>query len=36
MEYRTLGGSGVQVSTLCLGAMMYGPRATTTRPSARP
>ena len=25
MEYRTLGGSGVQVSTLCLGAMMYGP-----------
>ncbi len=25
MEYRTLGASGVQVSTLCLGAMMFGP-----------
>ncbi|WP_420637922.1 aldo/keto reductase [Candidatus Poriferisocius sp.] len=25
MEYRTLGATGVQVSTLCLGAMMYGP-----------
>ena len=25
MEYRTLGATGVQVSALCLGAMMYGP-----------
>ncbi len=25
MEYRTLGGSGIQVSTLCFGAMMFGP-----------
>ncbi len=25
MEYRSFGGSGVQVSKLCLGAMMFGP-----------
>jgi aryl-alcohol dehydrogenase-like predicted oxidoreductase len=25
VEYRVLGGTGVQVSTLCLGAMMFGP-----------
>ena len=25
MEYRTLGASGVRVSALCLGAMMFGP-----------
>src|SRR5215211_8908818 len=25
MELRYLGGSGVQVSSLCLGAMMFGP-----------
>jgi aryl-alcohol dehydrogenase-like predicted oxidoreductase len=25
MEYRTLGGTGVHVSTLCLGTMMFGP-----------
>lgn len=25
MEYRTLGRTGVQVSSLCLGAMMFGP-----------
>lgn len=25
MEYRPLGGTGVQVSKLCLGAMMFGP-----------
>jgi Aldo/keto reductase family len=24
MEYRTLGGTGVKVSSLCLGAMMFG------------
>ncbi|HZD78414.1 MAG TPA: aldo/keto reductase, partial [Actinomycetota bacterium] len=24
MEYRTLGGTGLQVSTHCLGAMMFG------------
>ena len=24
MEYRTLGGTGVRVSTHCLGAMMFG------------
>src|ERR687892_1993899 len=24
MEYRTLGGTGMQVSTHCLGAMMFG------------
>ena len=24
MEYRNLGGSGVKVSPLCLGAMMFG------------
>ncbi len=25
MEYRTLGGSGIQVSRHCLGTMMFGP-----------
>lgn len=25
MEYRSLGRNGVQVSPLCLGAMMFGP-----------
>ena len=25
MEYRLLGRTGVQVSPLCLGAMMFGP-----------
>ena len=24
MEYRTLGGTGLQVSTHCLGTMMFG------------
>jgi aryl-alcohol dehydrogenase-like predicted oxidoreductase len=24
MRYRTLGGTGIQVSPLCLGAMMFG------------
>jgi aryl-alcohol dehydrogenase-like predicted oxidoreductase len=24
MEYRTLGGTGVKVSPICLGAMMFG------------
>jgi aryl-alcohol dehydrogenase-like predicted oxidoreductase len=24
MQYRTLGSTGVQVSSLCLGAMMFG------------
>ncbi len=24
MNYRTLGGTGIQVSTYCLGAMMFG------------
>ena len=31
MEYRRLGNSGLKVSTICLGAMMFGER--TTRPS---
>jgi aryl-alcohol dehydrogenase-like predicted oxidoreductase len=26
MEYRRLGNSGLKVSTLCLGAMMFGDR----------
>ena len=26
MEYRRLGNSGLKVSTLCLGAMMFGER----------
>ncbi|HWE62614.1 MAG TPA: aldo/keto reductase [Chloroflexota bacterium] len=26
MEYRTLGHTGVKVSPLCLGCMMFGPR----------
>jgi len=26
MEYRSLGHTGIKVSTLCLGAMMFGPR----------
>ena len=29
MEYRTFGGTGVQVSKLCLGAMMFGPMGNT-------
>ena len=31
MEYRTLGSTGVSVSTLCLGTMMFGPWGNTDR-----
>jgi len=34
MEYRSLGRTGVQVSPLCLGAMMFGPWGSDDRPEA--
>ena len=36
MEYRALGGTGLQVSTHCLGTMMFGDGATRTTTTARP
>jgi aryl-alcohol dehydrogenase-like predicted oxidoreductase len=34
MQYRTLGRTGVQVSTLALGAMNFGPIGNTTQDEA--
>ena len=36
MEYRSLGGTGLQVSTHCLGAMMFGPWGNDRRRRRRP